>query len=321
MARIFVTGASGKVGRPLVTALTEAGHDVVGLSRTESGARSVRDAGAHDCVIGALADEDVLRAGAAGAERIYHLAGGTRGAGRVTPDVINNQGTQHLISALSGRDDIERLVFTSTCAVYGDRVNLWVPEDMPPTPNTRYGKSKVAAEQALQSSALPTVTVRLAAVYGPGFPFMQVERIQAGSCWLPGEGRNYVPTIHVEDAVAGLVLLGDRGDAGSVVHLSDTEPVQLKEFYAAVAEHVGGQPARFWSTWVPSYVQHAAARYNERVQSRLGQRPLFTPDNLKLFTSSVRLRVETLENRLSFTWRHPKATVGVAAALGNATGG
>ncbi|MFT4978022.1 MAG: nucleoside-diphosphate-sugar epimerase [Myxococcota bacterium] len=319
--RIFVTGASGRVGRPLVTALAEAGHEVIGLARSEDKARTVRDAGARDCVIGDLKDEDVLRTGAAGASRIYHLAGGARGPGQVTPDVLNNQGTRHLISALSGRDDIERVVFTSTCAVYGDRVNLWVPEDMPPTPNTRYGTSKVDAEQALIESGLPVVLVRLAAVYGPGFPFMMTDRIEAGRCWLPGEGRNYVPTIHVEDAVRGLVLLGERGELGAAVHLSDPDPIQLKDFYAAIHQHVGGEPVKFWSTWVPSYVQRTAARYNERVQSRLGRRPQFTPDNLKLFTSSVRLRVETLEKRLSFTWRYPNATVGLAATLGNPSRG
>lgn len=320
-ARIFVTGANGRVGLPLVSALASQGHTVVGLARSEEKARQVRDAGAADCVVGALSDEDVVRKGAQGASRVFHLAGGTRGSGTVTPDIVNHQGARQLVSALKGRDDIERLVFTSTCAVYGDRVNLWVPEDMPPTPNTRYGKSKVDAENVLLESGLPVVVARLAAVYGPGFPFMMVERLQAGKCWLPGEGRNYVPTIHVEDAVAALLLLGERGDAGSVVHVADPEPVQLKEFYQAVHQHVGGEPAKFWSTWVPSYVQHTAARYNERVQSRLGRRPLFTPDNLKLFTSSVRLRVETLEKRLSFTWRYPNATEGVAAVLGNVTGG
>jgi nucleoside-diphosphate-sugar epimerase len=321
MARIFVTGANGRVGLPLVSALSAEGHEVIGLARSEEKASAVRAAGAARCVIGALSDEDVLREGASGASVIYHLAGGTRGSGQVTPDIINNQGTQHLIHALSGRDDIERVIFTSTCAVYGDRVNLWVPEDMPPTPNTRYGRSKVAAEQALLESGLPTVIARLAAVYGPGFPFMMVDRIRAGQCWLPGEGRNYVPTIHVADAIQALLLLRERGSPGAIVHISDPEPLQLKDFYAAVHSQIGGEPAKFWSTWVPSYVQHTVARYNERLQSRLGRRPQFTPDNLKLFTSSVRMRVETLEKHLSFTWRYPNATEGVAATLANETGG
>ena len=130
MARIFVTGANGRVGLPLVSALSVEGHEVIGLARSEEKASAVRAAGASRCVIGALSDEAVLREGAAGARFIYHLAGGTRGPGQITPDVINNQGTRHLISALSGRTDIERVIFTSTCAVYGDRVNLWVPEDL-----------------------------------------------------------------------------------------------------------------------------------------------------------------------------------------------
>lgn len=321
MARIFITGASGRIGLPLVQALTQAGHDVVGMARSEEKSQHVRNAGASQCVVGELSDTAAIQKGCDGATHVYHLAGGTRGAGQITPDIINHQGTAHLVNALKGMSGIERVLFTSTCAVYGDRVNLWVPEDMPPTPNTRYGTSKVAAEAVLLESGLPTVITRLAAVYGPGFPFMMVDRIKAGKNWLPGEGRNFVPTIHIDDAVRALVLLLTEGSPGEPIHIADPEPMQLKEFYAAVHQQVGGEATRFWSTWIPSYVQHSAARYNERAQSRLGRRPLFTPDNLKLFTNSVRLRVETLEKRLSFTWQYPNATQGLAATLGNVTGG
>ena len=319
-----MTGASGRIGLPLTRALADAGHHVVGLARDDAKARAVQDAGAASVLIGTLEQEDVLAEGARGAAWVLHLAGATRGPGQITPDIINRQGTAHLIAAL-GRpgvaDALERLLFTSTCAVYGDRSNLWVPEDMRPTPSTRYGKSKVDAEEALLGSGLPVIIARLAAVYGPGFPFLMADRLRDGKGWLPGEGRNYVPTVHIDDAVRALVLLAGSGELGGIYHVADQEPVTLKEFYGAVQRRFGGTPMRFWSTWIPSYVQHTAARNNERLQSRLGRRPMFTPDNLKLFTSSVRLRVERLEKELGFTWQHPRATEGVAAIPEDATGG
>ncbi|MFT5683917.1 MAG: nucleoside-diphosphate-sugar epimerase [Myxococcota bacterium] len=315
-SRIFVTGANGRVAMPLISALVAEGHQVIGLARTEEKAGMVRALGA-ECLVGDLASGDVLVKGVNGASRIYHLAGGVRGKGQETPDVINNQGTRSLIDAIGRAEtsNLESLLFTSTCAIYGDRSNLWVPEDMTPTPNTRYGTSKLAAEEVLLSSGLPVRIVRLAAVYGPNFPFMMIERMQAGKGWLPGEGRNYIPTIHIDDAVAGLQLIDRKGHTGEVYHLADQEPILLKEFYAEVHRLSGGEPIRFWSTWIPSYVQRSVARNNERLQSKLNRCPQFTPDNLKLYTNSVRLKTERLEKELSFTWKHPNAVSGLAATL------
>jgi hypothetical protein len=71
-----------------------------------------------------------------------------------------------------------------------------------------------------------------------------------------------------------------------------------------IATRAGGTPVRFWSTWVPSALQFGAAAINERLASRLGVKPRFTADNLRLFTASVRLRVERLEKELGYTWVH-----------------
>ena len=312
--RVFVTGANGKVGLPLVRALVERGADVVGLARDEAKASAVRDTGAA-CVVGSLGDTASLREGAAGAEVVFHLAGGVRGPGQTTPDVINHQGTRSLIEALGGGEGLRTLVFTSSVAVYGDRSSLWLTEDLPTRPNTRYGASKVAAEDALLESGLPVRIVRLAAVYGPGFPIMMAERMAAEKGWLPGEGRNYLPTIHVDDAVGGLLAVADRGQDGEVYNLADLEAVSMKDFYKAVHGYSGGREMRFWSTWVPSYVQFAIARNNERLQSKLGRRPLFTPDNLRLFTASARLKVDRVAKELEYEWKHPTIETGLAATF------
>ncbi len=312
--RVFVTGASGRIGLPLIRALIAEGHQVVGLARSEQKAATVRETGAQ-CLVGDLSQRDVVAKGAADAAIIYHLAGGVRRRGAQTPDVLNNQGTQQLLTAIGTAPALRALVFTSTCAVYGDRSNLWVSEDIPPSPNTDYGKSKVAAEEALLASGLPVKIIRLAAVYGPGFPFMMAERIVAGRGWLPGEGRNYIPTIHIDDAVAGIQHIAQHGEAGEIYHLADQEPALTRDFYTEVHRLVGGKPLRFWSTWIPSYIQRRLARKNEQIQARLNRHPRFTPDNLKLYANSVRLKVDRLEKELNFTWRYPTYTDGLPAAL------
>ncbi|MCB9780088.1 MAG: NAD-dependent epimerase/dehydratase family protein [Alphaproteobacteria bacterium] len=320
-SKVFVTGANGRVGQRLVAALVAAGDQVTGLARSADKAREVEALGAA-CLVGDLSSRDVLEQGLDGAEVVYHLAGGLRGPGpQQTPDLVNRAGMQGLLDAVDrvGTGSLNSLVFTSTCAVYGDRSGLVVGEDMPPQPDTRYGKSKVAAEQLLAAACdergVPGRIVRLAAVYGPGFPFMLADQIAAGTARLPGEGRNYVPTIHIDDAVTGLRAVAGGGVDGAIYNLADRAPLTLRDFYAEVHRHVGGAPVRFFSTWIPSYVQEALARTNERVASRLGRHPRLTPDNLKLFRASARMRVDRIEQELSMEWAWPSAREGLADVL------
>lgn len=321
MGTVFVTGASGKIGLPLVRALVQAGHEVRGLSRADAGLEAIAAAGARP-VRGALADPAALAEGLDQASWVFHLAGGVRGAGRATADLVNRVGTQHLMTRLDTlpADQLQAVVFASTVAVYGDRSGLWVSEDMPTRPMTQYGLSKVEAEQILlgghSSRGLPVRIARLSAVYGADFPFLMVDRIRSGRAWLPGEGRNIVPTIHVDDAVAGLLAIAERGEDGGIYNLADPHPVSVREFYGLVHARVGGTPVRFWSTWIPSYVQFAAARASERIDARLGRFPRFTPDNLRLFTASVRQKVDRMDKELNFEWRHPTCRAGLDATLG-----
>ena len=214
---------------------------------------------------------------------------------------------------------VTRTVKPSTCAVYGDRSGLWVPEDYPASSATRYGESKLAAETALLRAAdagLPVRIARIAAVYGPSFRFLQLEQMRAGRAWLPGEGRNHVPVIHIDDCVAALLRIAEAGVDGQVVNVAGRSTPTLGEFYAAVHARFGGTPLRFWSTWIPSVFQFGAARANERIQARLGARPRFTEDNLRLFTASVRMRTDRLEKELGFTWAFPDHAAGLAACVG-----
>lgn len=319
--RIFVTGASGRIGLRLVRELAAEGHSVVGLARSAEGVQAVQAAGAQ-ALQGDMQAGPVLDQGLDGAEIVYHLAGGIRGKGRESADVINRQGMESLLAAVDrvGTGSMEALLFTSSSAVYGDRGGLVVGEDLPLQPDTLYGESKMAAEQLLRQAAesrgVPARIVRLAAVYGEGFPFMLVDLIKAGRARLPGEGRNYVPTIHVDDAIKGLRLVVEKGQDGRVYNLADSEPVILREFYGKVHKMVGGKPVWFWSTWVPTALQMAVARANERAQSRLPRRPYFTPDNLRLFRGSCRLRIDRIEEELGMEWRWPSSIDGLDAVLG-----
>lgn len=316
--RVFVTGANGRVGIRLVRRLADEGARVVGLARTAERAAEVRAAGAIDCVTGDMNDVEALVRGLDGADLVFHLAGGLRGPGRETADRVNHQGARSLVDALgrAGRAET-RVVFTSTVAVHGDRSGLWVDGTFAPSPNTRYGRSKADAEQVLLQGAR-VVVARLAAVYGPGFPFLYEDAIRRGRAFLPGEGKNRTPLIHVDDAVEALRCLGERGEIGGIYPVAEKDQPTLGEFYAEVARRVGGKPPLFWSTHVPSWVQIHLAGGVERLASRAGRMPPITPDHLRLMTASVRMKTDRLEREVGFTWRYPDYVSGLAATFGGA---
>jgi len=320
-ARVFVTGANGRIGIHLVRALAERGDVVVGLARTKNKAAAVRDAGASDCIVGHMHDVACLERGIEGADVIYHLAGGLRGTGQETPDVVNREPADNLVAAIKARTPpLRSVLFTSTCAVYGDRDDRWVDEGQAVGPNTRYGQSKVDAEQIFLREHLrfnlPVKIARVAAVYGEGFPFLMVDQIRAGTAKLPGEGADCVPLIHVGDCVRALALIADEGVDGAVYNVGDRSDATYAKFYAEVARLVGGTSPQFWSNFVPAHLQLFLAKQYERVTSRVGRRPRVTPDMLKLFTNSLRMRSDRLETELGFDWHHPTYSDGLANMFG-----
>ncbi len=300
--RVFVTGAAGQIGRPLVDALHARGDEVTVLVRPRREARAPFPRGVR-VVEGSLADTGAVAGAAHGAEVIFHLAGGVRGPGAVTAEALNVGGTEALLAGLDREHGHPVVVYASTGAVHGDRSGLWVTEAHAPCPDTDYAQSKLTAEELLRSSGARVRIARLGLVVGPGIRATMEERLRLGRAWLPGEGTNHVPLVHVDDAVGALVQIADRGVDGQVVHVAAPVAVTLGEFYAAVHAQVGGNPARFWSTWVPSAAQFGLARAVESASTRLGVQPPLTPDLLRLWTASVRLRTERLERELGYVWR------------------
>ena len=147
------------------------------------------------------------------------------------------EGMQHLLVALD-KVALQRVLFVSSSAVYGEHGDDWVDETTPPAPLGFNGNILLEAEQWLLAQPLPSVVLRLAGIYGPG-RMQWVEHLRAGQMQAPRVPRHWANRIHVDDAAAAIVHLLDLRDPQHVYLGVDDTPHPLDELYGYLAALIG----------------------------------------------------------------------------------
>lgn len=199
---VLVTGAAGRLGHAVVR-LADTATPVIGLAgpRADAAVRSldVADAEAVMAAVGQIRPRAII-----------HLAAMVGGACSADPDrasTVNVQGTAN-VAAAARAHGVERMVFLSTAAVYGDQRRRSVAEHDPVNPVGSYATTKLEAEGVLAESGVPADALRVFNIYGPGMRDSLVNRLLSGGVdevalnGLDGFVRDY---IHVDD-VARAVL-------------------------------------------------------------------------------------------------------------------
>lgn len=246
--RFLVTGATGFIGRHLVERLIAAGEQVKALVRPAADATWL-DAHGVEVIRGDIADADAVQRAAKNCGVLFHLAARTESVGLLSRDdvrVANIQGTENVARAALCAD-VERLVFSSSVAVYGRIAkNRLIDETSETNPDSPYGESKVRGEQivlaARKQSGLPVVVARIATVWGPGTTsWLGLFRsIASGRFRLIGNGMNHHHIADVSDIVEGLLLCGSKqGIEGRTYTLAGDESVPLRGLVEMIGEEVG----------------------------------------------------------------------------------
>jgi len=150
--KLLVTGGAGYIGSVVANQLLERGHDVVVLDDLSRGHRAAIPAGARFVEVG-LADPDATRGALAeGFDGVLHFAALALVAESVEfPERYhrgNFVGTLNLLDAMR-EHGIKRLVFSSTCATYGEPDEVPMPETLPTNPVNSYGNSKLAVDRMI----------------------------------------------------------------------------------------------------------------------------------------------------------------------------
>jgi nucleoside-diphosphate-sugar epimerase len=247
--RIFVTGGSGWIGSAVVPELLGAGHEVVGLARSEASAQRLEAAGAT-VQRGDVDDPDGLAEAAADAEGVIHLAfqheiafGGNFAAAAVA----DRRAVEAMGAALTGSDR----PFVLASGLLGLTAGGMATEDdgLVAGPHVRANPAGLRSATALFTLSLRGVGVRSSVLRFPptvhgdgdhGFmaTFVGLARERGVAAYV-GDGANRWPAVHISDAARLARLAVEAAPAGSVLHAVADEGVPFREIAEAMGSHLG----------------------------------------------------------------------------------
>lgn len=259
--RIAITGATGFVGKTLLTQAIAAGHDVRALTR-----RPQPPQAGVTWVSGALDQPETLAGLVTGADAVIHVAGVVNAPSRAAFEQGNITGTQAMVTAAT-QAGVRRFVHVSSLAARAPDLSV-------------YGWSKAEAEQRVAHSALDWVMVRPPWVYGPGdLDTLDMFRMaKSGFVLVPPDGA--VSLIHAEDLSRLLLRLAETPHAsGHILEVDDA--VTGGWTNRSVAEAIGAAVGRkAWVVATPAPLLRLGARLDRLVR---GDKAKLTPDRARYF--------------------------------------
>ena len=239
--RVFVTGATGFIGSALVPELIQAGHQVLGLTRSDAGAQSLKAAGA-EIHRGNLDEPESLRSGAANSDAVIHCAFDHSAFGgdfSKFPGICekDTRAIEALGEVLAG--SARPLVITSATPFGSSAPGQPAIEDHFDAGNPHPRKASELAAVSLAERGVNVSVVRLPQVHntvkqGLITYAVQVARDKGASAYI-GEGRNRWPAAHVLDVARLYRLALERAAAGSRYNAVGEEGIPMRQ----IAEVIG----------------------------------------------------------------------------------
>ena len=248
--KILITGASGFIGSFIVEEALRQGFETWAAIRKSSSKAFLQDERIHFIELN-LSSEEQLHEQLKDLQFDYvvHAAGVTKCLHPEDFFRINTEGTKNLVRALLDLQmPLKRFVYISSLSIMGaireEQPYREINERDKAQPNTAYGKSKLEAEQWLDSQKeklFPYVILRPTGVYGPRERdyFMMFKSIQAHTDFAVGYKQQDITFVYVTDVVQAVFLALEKGETGRRYFLSDGEVYQSSTFSDLIRKELG----------------------------------------------------------------------------------
>lgn len=242
--RIFLTGASGYVGRAILDGLVKTGHEVTGLVRTHDAAAQVSARGGRP-VLGNLLEPESYRAVADAQDGYVHAAldaGNSATVDRLALDTILAAAKRPRTSASSAPRFV---VYTSDARVLG-RASDPAREDaaVNPIPLVAWRPEHEARVLGAADAALRVVVVRPGVVYGGGVGMIGelFKHAANGLVRVVGDGNNRWPLIYERDLADLIARLASHQEANGIYHANDEGDERVIDIVEAIGQHLPMRP-------------------------------------------------------------------------------
>jgi nucleoside-diphosphate-sugar epimerase len=304
--RVLLAGASGAVGTPLTRQLIAAGHQVVGITRSQPGAERLRTAGAEAVVADVLDRENLLTAVRdVRADAVMHevTALGTtkmREAMQRT-NALRTTGTAHLLAAARAVG-AHRFLTQSNVFGYGYRdhgLHMITEDDPLAEPESGPLGPAIAAmrsneEQVFSADEMEGIALRYGNFYGQdSFNRMIINLVRKHRLPVPSSGGGFASFIYLEDAAAATVAALEKGHAGQAYNIVDDQPVRWADYLDALAAELGARPpwrVPGWTLRAISYL-HTIMTTSMRVSNAKAKRELGWAPAVSTYREGIPLMV------------------------------
>jgi nucleoside-diphosphate-sugar epimerase len=278
--RIFMTGATGVIGRRVVPLCLQRGHEVTALARSADAKSRIERLGARSTIVD-MFDGDGLTRAIAGHEAVINLATHlpSSTARMFLPgawyenDRIRREGSAN-VAAAAIATGVKRLVQESFGLVYPDLGDAWIDETVPIAPD-RYNHSVADAERSaarFTESGGIGVALRFASFYGPDSRFLRemVGMVYRGYSPLPAPVEAFMPSVHHDDAASAVMAALDLPPG--IYNVVDDQPLTHRELVDSLADALGAHRPRFLPMWLTKLLGGPLRTYSRSM--RLSNRKL-----------------------------------------------
>ncbi|HET6567694.1 MAG TPA: NAD(P)-dependent oxidoreductase [Rhodothermales bacterium] len=256
--RIFMTGATGVVGRRAIPLLVAAGHQVTAIGRTPEKQAGLERMGATALALD-LFDPAAVRNAVAGHDVVVNLATHIPGSSvqMMLPwswrenDRIRRDASAILVEAASA-GGVSRLIQESFAPIYADAGEAWIDEEAPVRP-LRYNRTVLDAERAAAGFTQRGgvgVVLRFALFYGPDSKPTQemIPVVRKGWAPMPGLPGAFLSSVSHDDAATAVVAA--LGVPAGIYNVADDEPLRRSEFFGSLADALGVPPPKLPPSWI-----------------------------------------------------------------------